>query len=245
MLNGLAAVAAPLGIGEPGADLEAWRRRCGTGWRPTGTGAWWCSTMSPTWTGCGRFVPAAGQCQVVITSTGCRRRARRAGAGGCVHRGRSAGVPGPAHQPARSSRGAAAGGGAGVPAAGAGPGGGGDRRPAPGLSGLPGPAARPAGARTCSSARRGSRTRTASPRPSCWPWTRWPLPTRPGCAAGLDHVVALLSTAGVSRALLYAAGQAGPAPRDPVPRTAGRAAAGIDEALGQLARRVAADLQRR
>jgi hypothetical protein len=37
--------------------------------------------------------------------------------------------------------------------------------------------------RTCCSVGRGSRIRMAPPRPSCWPWTPPPMPTRPGCAA--------------------------------------------------------------
>ena len=61
--------------------------------------------------------------------------------------------------------------------------------------------------------RPGSRIRTALPRRSCWPWTRWPTMTRPGLCRGLINLIAVLSAAGVSRALLHAAGQA--CTRDP------------------------------
>ena len=51
VLNGLADVAAAMGMVSPGRLLIASGRRCGTGWRQTGNGAWWCSTTPLTWTG--------------------------------------------------------------------------------------------------------------------------------------------------------------------------------------------------
>ena len=54
VLAGLAEVAAALGLAA-GPGMR-WRRagRCGTGWRPTGSGACWCSITPPTRGCCGR-----------------------------------------------------------------------------------------------------------------------------------------------------------------------------------------------
>ena len=52
--------------------------------------------------GLARFVPAAGQCQVIITSN--QLETGGLGASGscrCVHRAGGAVVPGPAHRPVR------------------------------------------------------------------------------------------------------------------------------------------------
>ena len=79
----------------------------------------------------------------------------------------------------------------------------------------------------------GSHIRMALPRPSCWPWTPWQMMTLTGLCRGLVNLVALLSAAGVSRGLLYAAGQQGLLDRQ-APRTAAGPGS-IDEALGRLA----------
>ena len=61
VLNGLADIAAALGVGRAGRGPGEHRgRRSGTGWRPTGTGAWWCSTTPPTWTGWPGSCPRPG-----------------------------------------------------------------------------------------------------------------------------------------------------------------------------------------
>ena len=42
--------------------------RCGTGWKPTGTGACWCSITRPTRICCGRSSRRPGSARVIITS---------------------------------------------------------------------------------------------------------------------------------------------------------------------------------
>ena len=129
--------------------------RCGAGWRPAGTAACWSSTTPPTRRTCSRSCPRPGR-----PGAGHQQRAAgggpgRGGGGGRVHLGGGAGVPGRADRLGGRGRGPAAGGGAGAAAAGAGAGGGGDRRPAPGLPGLPSAAAGHAGGGAAAAGERG------------------------------------------------------------------------------------------
>ena len=72
LLAGLAAVADATGLTDDdsgrGIDRRG-RQRCGTGWRPTGTAACWCSMMCQTLSCCGRLFRPSGTARVLITST--------------------------------------------------------------------------------------------------------------------------------------------------------------------------------
>ena len=133
----------------PGRGAGMRRRRagrCGTGWKPTGSGACWCSITLTDPELLRPFLPAAGAARVIITSN--QQAVANLGAGVPVDvftesealtflaaRTGQADAAGAQELRPRS----------GLPAAGAGAGRRGDRRPAPVLCHLPGAAAPPAG----------------------------------------------------------------------------------------------------
>ena len=180
------------------------------------------------------FLPAAGAARVLVTSN--ERAVGELGAGVAVDvftLGGGAGVPGRADRLGGRGRGPAAGGGAGAAAAGAGAGGGGDRRPAPGLPRVP--------ARLRAKPVEELLLRVSA--------GRYPHGLAAAVLLALDAVragdgtgvcgavmdlVSVLSAAGVPRAVLHAAGQAGALSKENE-AAGGVAAEVVDEAVGRLA----------